>query len=103
LDVASEPVLHLPNFESPFEVHTDALDKAIGGVLVQEGHPIAYKSRKLKEAGQRYSAHEKEMLAVIHCLLVWRVYLLGMKFVVCTDNAANTYFNSQNKLSPKQV
>ncbi len=57
MDVASEPVLHLPNFESPFEVHTDASDKAIGRVLMQEGHPIAYESRKLKEAEQRYFAH----------------------------------------------
>jgi len=38
------------------------------------------------------------MLAVIHCLLVWMVYLLGAKFVVRTDNVANTYFHSQNKL-----
>jgi hypothetical protein len=68
--VASEPVLRLPNFELPFEVHTDASNKAIGDVLVQEGHLIAYKSRKLKEAEQKYSAHEKEMLAIIHCLLV---------------------------------
>jgi hypothetical protein len=35
LAVASEPVLHLPNFELPFEMLTDASDKAIGGVLVQ--------------------------------------------------------------------
>jgi len=94
LTVASEPVLHLPNLELPFEVHTDALDKAIGGVLVQEGHPVAYESRKLKEAEERYYSHEKEMLAIIHCLLVWRVYLLGTKFVVRIDNATNTYFHS---------
>ncbi len=62
--------------------------------MVQEGHPVAYESRKLKEAEQRYSAHEKEMMAVIHCLLVWRVYLLGAQFVVRTDNASNTYFHS---------
>jgi hypothetical protein len=92
--VASKPVLQLPNFELPFEVHTDASKKAIGGVLVQEGHPIAYASRKLKEAEQKYFAHEKEMLAVIHCLLVWRVYLLGTKFIVLTDNAANAFFHS---------
>jgi hypothetical protein len=103
LAVASEPVLHLPNFELPFEVHTDASDRVIGGVLVQEGHPVAYESRKLKEAEHRYSAHEKEMLAVIHCLLVWRVYLLGAQFVARTDNASNTYFHSQKKLSPKQA
>jgi hypothetical protein len=43
------------------------------------------------------------MLAVIHCLLVWRVYLLGTKFTVRTDNVANTFFHSQKKLSPKQA
>ena len=48
--VSSESVLSLPDFELPFEVHTDAFDKAIGGVLVQEKHLVAYKSRKLNEA-----------------------------------------------------
>lgn len=68
--VASEPVLRLPDFE----VQTDASDRAIGGVLVQEGHPVAFESRKLlNEAEQRDSTHEKEMLAVVHCLDTWRV------------------------------
>jgi len=43
------------------------------------------------------------MLAVVHCLQVWRVYLLGTQFVVKTDNVANTYFATQKKLSPRQA
>ncbi|XP_027768491.1 uncharacterized protein LOC114074698 [Solanum pennellii] len=87
----------------PFEVHTDASDKAIGGVLVQEGHPVAFGSRKLNDAEQRYSTDEKEMVAVVDYLHVWRVYLLGTRFVVRTDNVANTFFKTQKNLSPKQA
>ncbi|XP_061956833.1 uncharacterized protein LOC133678522 [Populus nigra] len=86
-----------------FEVHTGASDKAVGGVLVQEGHPVAFESRKLSEAEQKYSAHEKEMATVVHCLGVWRVYVLGPKFVVKTDNLANTFFKTQKKLSQRQA
>jgi hypothetical protein len=32
-----------------------------------------------------------------------KVYLLRTKFIVRTDNAANTFFHSQKKLSPKQA
>ena len=61
--VSSEPVLRLPDFELPFKVHTNASDKAIGGVLVQEKRHVAYESRKLNEAERKCSAHEKEMIA----------------------------------------
>ena len=101
--MASDPVLQLPNLSMPFEVHTDASDYAIGGVLVQEGHPVAFESRKLNDVEKRYTVQEKEMTAVVHCLRTWRHYLLGSKFVVKTDNVATSYFLSQKKLSPKQA
>ena len=74
-------------------------------MLVQEGFFISFFifSRKLDEAEQKYLSHEKEMTAVVHCLHTWRVYLLGTKFVVVTDNVANTFFKTQKKLSPKQA
>lgn len=46
--VTSEPVLALPNTTKPFEVETDASDFALGGVQLQEGHPIAFESMKAK-------------------------------------------------------
>lgn len=33
--ISIEPVLKLLNFERPFEVHIDACDRAISGVLVR--------------------------------------------------------------------
>jgi hypothetical protein len=59
--------LGLPDFEKPFEVHTDALDRAIAVVLEQKGHLIAFQSRKLNDAEQKYSTHEKKITIVVHC------------------------------------
>ena len=73
--ITEEPVLSLPDLNKPFELHTDASDFAIGGVLMQEGHPIAFESRKLNDTERRYTVQEKEMTAVIHCLRTWRHYL----------------------------
>ena len=88
---------------NPFELHINTSEKAIGGVLVQEGHSVAFESRKLNDVEKKYFAYEKEMTAVVHCLQIWRVYLLGTKFMVLTDNVANTFFKTQKKLSPRQV
>lgn len=75
--VTKEPVLTLPDYKKPYEVHTDASYFALGGVLMQDNHPIAYESRKLNETERRYTVQEKEMTAVVHCLRTWRHYLLG--------------------------
>ena len=64
---------------------------------------MAFESRKLSEAERRYTAQEKELLAVIHCLRTWRHYLLGSKFVVKTDNTVVSHFLTQPKLTPKQA
>ncbi|KAL0292423.1 UNVERIFIED_CONTAM: RNA-directed DNA polymerase [Sesamum radiatum] len=65
------------NFDRPFEVQLNAYDRALGGVLVQNKHPVAFESRKLKDVEMRYSTHEKEMTAVVYCLDAWRNYLLA--------------------------
>ena len=51
----------------PFEVHTDALDFAIRGVLIQDGHPVALQSRKLNNTERWDTVQENEMTAVVHC------------------------------------
>ncbi|KAK3036750.1 hypothetical protein RJ639_029715 [Escallonia herrerae] len=70
---------------------------------MQECHPVTYESRKLNEAERRYTTHEKELLTVVHCLRIWRHYLLGSNFIVWTDNTAVSHFLSQSKLTSKQA
>jgi hypothetical protein len=74
-------VLKLPDFDKDFEIHSDASNFVIGGVLVQEGRLMAFKSKKLSETKQRWPTHEKEMWVVIHCLKTWGHYI-GSKDVV---------------------
>jgi hypothetical protein len=79
------PVLAMPDFEKPFEVVVDASNHSLGGVLLQEGHPIAFESRKLSPAERNYHAYEREALGVLHAFRVWRCYLEGVPFKLCTD------------------
>ncbi|KAK2999085.1 hypothetical protein RJ639_023981 [Escallonia herrerae] len=54
---------------------------------------------KLNEAEQPYTTHEKELLAIVHCLRMWR--LLGSSIVVRMDNTVVSHFLSQSKLTSK--
>jgi hypothetical protein len=74
------PLLRTPDERLPYKVVTDASDLGLGAVLLQEGHPVAFESRKLNLAELNYNVTEKEMLAVVHALHVWRYYLEGADF-----------------------
>ena len=103
------PLLMLPRSDKPYEMHTDASDFAIGAVLHQkdavngELRPIAYESHKLSEAQRRYVTHKRELLAVVHALKVWRMYLVGCPVTVRTDHAALEWFKTQPKLTHRQA
>jgi RNase H-like domain found in reverse transcriptase/Reverse transcriptase (RNA-dependent DNA polymerase)/Integrase zinc binding domain/Chromo (CHRromatin Organisation MOdifier) domain/gag-polyprotein putative aspartyl protease len=105
--MSSAPVLAIPDPEKEFIVTTDASDFAIGAVISQENEqgiqPVAFESRKMSPAEQNYAAHEKELLAIIHALKVWRVYLDGRHFTIQTDHASLRYLQTQPTLSKRQA
>jgi hypothetical protein len=102
--LVSPPVLALPDFSKAFEVICDASGAGIGAVLVQDDRPLAFESRKLTEAEQNYHTTDREMLAVVHALEIWRCYLEGAVGVtVVTDHNPLTWFRTQPILSKRQV
>jgi hypothetical protein len=93
------PVLKLHDFDKDFEIHSDASDFAIGGVLVQEGRSVTSENKELSETERRWPTYKKEMWAVIHCLKIWGHYIGSKDVVVWTGNVTLKYFATQPKLS----
>lgn len=69
--IFEELILIFPDYRKPFEVQTDASNFSISGVIIREGHPLAFESWKPNDTECRYTVQEKEMIAIIHCLRVW--------------------------------
>ena len=89
--LTSSPVLTLydPNLEST--VSADASSFGLGAVLLQkqktnEMKPVAYISRSMTAAEQRYAQIEKEALALTWACERFSDYLLGTQFHVQTDH-----------------
>jgi len=66
---------------------------------------LAFISKLLNTTEQNYEIHDKEMLAVIRCLEVWRHYLEGVKleFEIWTDHKNLQYFMTSQKLNHRQA
>ncbi|MCO5595420.1 hypothetical protein L7F22_049462 [Adiantum nelumboides] len=99
---AKSPILKLPDFEKTFEVIVDACAKGVGGILRQEGHPIAYESRQLCIHERNYPTHDLELLAVVHALNKWRHYLLSQIFELVTDHKSLKWIFTQPELNMRQ-
>ena len=95
----TEPVLVIPDLDKEMRVEADASDFVIEGVLSmkckdEKWRPVAYISKLLNEAERNYEIHDKEMLAIIQCLEVWRYFLEGAKdwFEIWIDQKNLEYF-----------
>ena len=96
------PMLTMPNFNDTFIIETDASGDGIGAVLQQQGKPIAYMSRALGITKKAWSVYNKEMLAIVEAIRIWRPYLLGQGFTIQTDHRSIKFFLEQKVATPEQ-
>jgi hypothetical protein len=83
--IGREVLLACPDFNAPFQIHTNASKTQIGAVMSQNGKPIAIYSRKMNKAQQNYTVSEIELLSIVATLKEFRNILLGQQITVFTD------------------
>jgi hypothetical protein len=100
--LTTAPILAQPDIEKSFDVYCNASGTGIRGILLQEGHAIAYASRQLWHPEEHYPTHDLELLAFVHALNVWRHYLLGNLVHIYIDQKSLEYLFTQPDLNMRQ-
>ena len=81
-------VLQIPDPAKPYTLWTDASGHSLGAVLLQDGKPLGFISKKMKEHELRYSTYQQELLALLTALKKWEHLLRPAKVTAFTDHRA---------------
>ncbi|XP_027337502.1 uncharacterized protein LOC113851229 [Abrus precatorius] len=100
--MTAAPVLALLDFNLPFQLETDASGCAMGAVLMQRDHPIAFFSKPFYHRLLRSSTYVMELHAITSAVKKWRQYLLGHPFVILTDHRSLKELMTQVIQTPDQ-
>ena len=100
--LSTAPVLAMPDPTKRYTVYTDASIYGCGGVLMQEGRPVAYCGKKFDQTMTNWTTTEQELFGLVHALETWRCYLEGVQFDLFTDHQPLVWLRTQPNLSRKQ-
>ncbi|OWZ15768.1 Pol Polyprotein [Phytophthora megakarya] len=87
-------------FDKTFDLYTDASARQLGGVIMQEGRPLAFWSKKCNESQEHYTMNKKELLGVVEMLREFRSILWGRKIRIFPEhkNSVQATFNNEQTL-----
>ena len=78
-------MLSLLDLQQPFDIEIDASDYAVGPILTQHGHPVAYHSETLLDAVYKYPMYDIEMYSIMQSHLQWKHYILDKETIILID------------------
>ena len=103
-DMAS---IHHHQPDAKLSLQVDASDSAVGAVLQQSIDdcwlPLGYFSKALDNAQRKYSAFDRELLAIYLAIKHYKYMLEGREFIIFTDHKPlTTALGSPSEKSPRQ-
>ena len=103
-------LLAYPDPSALTSITVDASNVSVGAVLEQQLHgqwtPICFFSRKLRDPETRYSAFDRELLAIYLAIRHFRHFVEGRAFTIFTDHKPLTFALSSansDKWTPRQT
>ena len=90
--------------QTPIVIECDTSGVGVGGVLLQDGHPVTFISQALTDTQKRYSNTEHELLALVIVVKHLHHYVFGRQFTIHTDhtplvNLFNKCLNDTSKVT----
>ena len=103
-------MLTFPKGSSRLSIEVDASLTAVGAVLQREDEtsrkwlPLGFFSKALDERQQKYSAFDRELLAIVLAIKHFRFMVEGRQFTIYTDHRPlTTAIQSKTERSPRQT
>jgi RNase H-like domain found in reverse transcriptase/Reverse transcriptase (RNA-dependent DNA polymerase)/Integrase zinc binding domain/Integrase core domain len=107
------PVLTYPDESKDageFIVQTDASMHSIAGMIMQKSKDglsenlIACYGRKLRPNERNWDSNQKEVLALVICIMKFRHLVVGRKLIIRSDNLSVKYFTKlKNESAPRLI
>jgi hypothetical protein len=94
--MVKETILAFPDFNKPFHIHTDASNTALGAVIMQDGKPLMFHSRKMNVAQRNCTTGKQELLSIVETLKEFKSLLWGQDITIHTDHMNIVYGNLSN-------
>ena len=107
-DCLQQSILQMFNLKKSIRIETNASNLIIDACLNQENegkqHFVTYFSRKLSSTKQNYDIHDKELLAIITSLKIWRIYVEeAFELTIYTNHKNLLQFIIIKQLNRRQI
>lgn len=109
LELKTAALLAHPCATAKLNIFTDASNFRVGAALHQtlnEKHePLGFYSKRMTDTQQKYSAYDRELLAIYQSIKHFRTQLEGREFTIYTDHKPLTFmFNKKlEQCTPRQL